>query len=808
MKLLAHITNDNGERKEQSLKVHCYQTAKYASESLGKLPFYNLAFLAGILHDMGKDKQEYQLYLESAYRGEKVKRGSVIHTFAGVIYLFDKYHTSQATKWERLTCEMIGYAVGSHHGLFDCVDVNGGNGFKYRLNKDRAEIYYEESVANFLSDVMDEKQLDAYFSEAIKEVEGFFTEASKTYSKNPGKVFFQISMLTRLLLSAVIYGDRKDTGEFMSQRKPGPEQQTSWEEQREYFERKLADLPADSELNRVRRDISEQCLAFADKPCGIYRLNVPTGAGKTLCSLRYALAHAERYGKKRIIFIIPLLSVLDQNARVIREYLKDPDEVLEHHSNIVRTKDTDGEIDRFELLAESWHAPVIVSTLVQLLEILFSHQMPAIGRMQSLCDSVIVIDEVQSLPKKMTVMFNLAMNFLHQFCNATIVLSSATQPCFDELKWPLHLSAFPDLVQLSSAQKKVFVRAKIIDRTDPKGMSLSECGEFCSGLMERHASLLIVCNTKEEARFLAEILGKQAEQNGWELYHLSTSMCQKHRLDVMRELTESLTRIQLEVKNRRPEHRLICVSTQLIEAGVDLSFEGVVRILAGIDNLAQAAGRCNRSNEYGLEGRVYLVNLKNENLSMLREIISAQNSTKKVLEYIREHPEESCIGEEATRNFYRCLFRETEKVIFYPEVIDGTDVTLADLLSNCLMSMSTAQKEGYILNQPFKTVGHLFHVFDQNTTDVLVPYEDGKAIIEELREMEGRAFKIDAYKEVMNRAKQYTVSLFQWQIDRLKQAGLLHSLLDGRVLVLDEKTYDKNFGAMIQKEQPVGNYCF
>lgn len=807
MKLLAHITEDNGKRKEQELREHCLQTAQYAAESMGDAPFYNLAYLAGLIHDMGKAKQEFQDYLEAAYRNEDVKKGSVVHTFAAVIFLFEKYHTARSSGLERMTCELVAYAAGAHHGMFDCVDMNGGNGFAYRLKKSREEIDYSESVTNYLRDVADEAQLEKLFLKAVEEVESFFSEAIKTYSPNKKNIYFQLSMLARLLLSGVIYGDRRDTGEFMNQHGTKPEQKMVWEEQRAYFERKLAGLHTDSEINRVRKDISEQCLKFADRPDGIYKLHVPTGAGKTLSSLRYALAHAERYKKRRIIFIIPLLSVLDQNVKVIRDYLKDPDSVLEHHSNLIHPQNTKEKADSFEFLAESWQAPVIVSTLVQLLEILFSHKKTAAARMQSLCDSVIVIDEVQSLPKKMTVMFNLAMNFLHQFCNASIVLSSATQPCFDELKWPLHLSDDPDMVRLDDAQKKVFERAQIISKVEPGGMNLNECGEFCGSLMERHASLLVICNTKREAEQLTEILSEQASQNDWGLYHLSTSMCQKHRMDVLKRLSEGLTEIQAEAQEQKPRHRLICVATQLMEAGVDLSFEGVVRVLAGIDNLAQAAGRCNRSNEYGKRGCVYLINLKNENLSMLQEIASAQRCTEKVLEFVRQHPEESCIGEKAARNFYRCMFRETEKDILYPAVIDGTTVSLAGLLSNCHVSAANAQKEGYILCQPFKTIGQAFRVFDQDTVDVLAPYQNGKEVIEKLRGMESNTFNMDDYKKIMSCAKKYAVSLFRWQKDQLEQAGLLFPILDERIFILDEKAYDEaTYGVRNQKEQAVENY--
>ena len=804
MKLLAHITGVDGIRQEQTLKQHSYQTAEYAAESIGTAKIYNIVFLAGLLHDCGKGKRELVEYLEDIFAGKEVKRGSINHTFAGVIWLWEHFHKTTSSQWERLTCEIICYAIGSHHGMFDCVDLDGENGFMHRLQKDRDEICYEEAVSNFLSQVAPENVLFEYFYNAEEEVKAFFQLAKETYASNGEKVFFQISMLIRLVLSAVIYGDRRDTGEFMKQRCAVKEQKFSWRERKNYFENKIAQLDSDSVLNQVRREISCQCLKFAEREPGIYRLNVPTGAGKTLCSLRYSLAHAEveKYHKKRVIFIIPLLSVLDQNAKVIREYLPDQDEVLEHHSNVIHEKESEEELDWYEFLTTNWRSPVIVSTLVRLLDILFSHKASDIGRLQALCDSVIVIDEVQSLPKKVTEMFNMAINFLQQYCNATIILSSATQPCFEELKWPLHLAPDPDMVLLSREQLQIFKRAEIINRTDPYGMDWEDCTGFCMDLMKEHASLLIVCNTKTEARTMFERLQEQSESQGWSICHLSTAMCQKHRLDILQELKEKLSMLQKRDENKEKIPKLICVSTQLIEAGVDLSFQGVVRILAGVDNLAQTAGRCNRSNEYGRMGKVYLINLKNENLSMLPEIAKAQNSTRKVLEEM-QLSEESLIGEQATRMFYQYLFKATKDEIRYPIDDFGMKIYLADLLANRNGAAENGKNGDSILHQPFKTAGKKFHVFEQKTVDVLVPYKEGKKLIERLQKMQGFFHNMEELEQLMQQAKQYTISIFEWEKERLDHAGLLIKLLDDRVLALSDKAYNSSYGLMNIKEQEV-----
>lgn len=812
MKLTAHITKIDNVRHEQSLKEHCFQTARYAAESVSSASLGCTAFLIGLLHDMGKAKEEFISYLEAAYQGEEVKKGSVNHTFAAVIWILENHHTSNSTRWERLTSEIIAYAVGAHHGMFDCLDLDGKNGFLHRLQKNKKEICYEEAIENFFAEVASAEMLEDCFCKSMTEIRNFFETAACTYENKSKDVFSQISMLVRLLLSAVIYGDRRDTGEFMMQKQMPLLEKPDWKAWQVFFEERLSALPSDSELNNIRREISQQCFRAAKRPCGIYRLNVPTGAGKTLCSLRYALEHARAYDKKRVIFIIPLLSVLDQNVKVIRDYLPEPQLILEHHSNVIHSRQEKEELDEYEILAESWGAPVVVSTMVQLLEILFSGKNCAIGRMQALCDSVIVIDEVQSLPKKVTVIFNIAVNFLQQFCNTTIVLSSATQPCFEELRWPLHLSANPDLVQLAAHQTQIFERAEILDRTDSSGMSIEECVSFCAERMWQHASLLVVCNTKAEARMIFEGLRSCEGHEDWDMFHLSTAMCQRHRMERLEELQEKLSLLQKAVREGRKGRKLLCVSTQLIEAGVDLSFEGVIRVLAGIDNLAQSAGRCNRSREYGGQGRVYLVNLKNESLQMLHEIQNAQNSTRQVLEYIRHRENISIIGEEATRKYYQYLYEEMKDCLEYP-VKDSFKkyqdfYYLARLLANLKIDMQTAENRTYILQQPFQTIGREFQVFDQETTDIIVPYGEGEELIKELLKQNGKPVQWDLYRTYLQKIKPYAVGIYEWQKQKLEQEKVLFPVFEGRMFVLGPNIYDLDYGMTDVRQQPVENYIF
>lgn len=705
-------------------------------------------YLAGLLHDVGKYKEEFQVYIK-----EGGKRGSVNHTFAGCRMILEHFHGEFSEPFQNVSAELLAYAVAAHHGFFDCVDLDRNSGLLYRTKKEK--IHYEESCTNFLTYCAGWEEIEKHFEKANQEFCSLFEKLIAVSQKNKdetGEEFsFYIGLIARLLSSAVIEGDRRDTAAFMNRitllSEPG-DWKVFWEKYLHRVENKLAAFPQNTPLQLARAEISQKCRCFAEKREGVYRLNVPTGGGKTLSSLRYALAHAAKWEKKRIIFVTPLLAILEQNAKVIRDYIGDDTIVLEHHSNIIQTVDIDESLDLRELAVDSWHASIILTTMVQLLNTLFLGKTTCVRRFQGLCDAVVVIDEVQTIPNHMLTLFNLAVNFLSQVCHTTFLLCSATQPCFEQAHHPL-LDPPADVVPFDKKLWAPFCRTSIIDGGRKR---LEEIPELVLEVLSDCDNVLVICNKKSEAEFLYQTLSETVPN----CFHLSASMCMAHRRKTLIKIYEAL-----EVHTEK----IVCVATQVIEAGVDISFQRVIRFSAGMDSIVQAAGRCNRNRETNTPVPVYIVQCLDENLAKLQEIQWAKNVTAALLEEFQKRPQNfqnDLSSDESIEWYYRKLYSNMEEK-FQDYIIPKTKDTLFSLLgSNTRYYTSDCDFYGkYTLTQSFQTAGRLFHVFDENTVDVVVPYGEGKALISELAAQS--SVSILWLKDWNQRARPYTIALYEYQ---------------------------------------------
>ena len=804
----AHINGN----KIQTCKEHCINTATYAQRCVKGLGVENTAYLCGLIHDAGKCTEEFNNYIENASKGEPVKKGSVIHTFAGVEMILSRYHSAynhnaETDAFNNLAAELIAIASGSHHGQFDVFNKEE-SGFEHRFEKQPD--YDKKAIRNYYKECATESEIDHLFCKSAEEIQAICLRLNKLLAKTDDieknqEFLFYLGLLERVILSSVIEGDRRDTAEFMSDNKMcfpdivGDKQKIIWENAFDHLMNKIDAFPQETEMQYARRELSDYCEAFAENPCGVYRLNLPTGAGKTLSSLRYALAHAKKFNKKRIIFAIPLLSILDQNAKVIKEAVGDDSIILEHHSNVVQEIPDDEtpskEVLKRNMLIDTWESPIIITTLVQLLNTMFDGKTTSIRRFHSLIDSVVIIDEVQSVPVKMLSLFNLTLNFLSRICNTTFILCSATQPLLEQNTHKLLISK-KEVVSDNQLEKykKTFKRTNVQYIGE---LNEDETIQQVKEYFQKYKSVLLICNTKDEAKNFFYKANSITDN----CFHLSTSMCMAHRKEVIKIMTEKL-------KNKES---LICISTQVIEAGVDISFGSVIRLAAGIDNIAQAAGRANRNGELENLAPVGIVFLKGENLSYLKEISRAKNITGELISEYKKDPESfenDLISTSSISYYYEKFFQDIKKNNGLTDYsvknlirCDGRSMgrgSLLDLLA--CNSVCTSENPGIntTMRQAFKLAGENFKVFDEGQIFLIVPYGNGEEIIGNILS-DRFTFDIPWAKKILKEAKEYTVSLYANDIEKFDDKRAVYFDRNETVRILNPDYYDDKLGVIKTK---------
>ena len=609
-----------------------------------------------------------------------------------------------------------------------------------------------------------------------------------------------MGMYFRVALSLLIDSDWNDTACFFQdipllKRISKEETQKIWKKCISNFElymkKEVQSNPQNGNLlNIFRQEISDLCRKAAETDQNLYRLTVPTGAGKTLSSLRFALYHAQKTKKQHIIYIAPFNSILEQNAEEIRKAIGNTSAVLEHHCNVICEED---EEEKYRSLTETWDSPVIVTTAVQILNTLFSNQKSCIRRMHTLCNSIIIFDEVQAIPIKCVELFNLAVNFLSKFCNTTVILCSATQPSLAQLG-ENNVCKCIEMSGTSEKYAEVFKRNDIIDVTDlyPGGMEIEDLSNFLLEKTELYQSTLAIVNTTTCALKTFQRLKEICPQE-YILFHLSNNMCPQHKLDVLELIKKSL-------KDRTK--KVICVSTQVVEAGVNFSFGCVVRSKAGLDNMIQAAGRCNRHKELGRMGVVFIVQIseKAENLNHLQEIRNAQAALQKVLEAFKTEPykfKNRLDSEEAIRFYYSNYYKQirTNETKF---PVDEYSTTIVDLLgenkSGRLQYRRANNSELKTkLPQAFLTAGQAFEVIANDyKVNVIVPYSD--EVKELLNEVSQNYLNLDEQRRILRKLQRYTVGISEKRKEQLGNA--VYKSYNGELFILCDGYYDRDVGVI------------
>ncbi|WP_158702654.1 CRISPR-associated helicase Cas3' [Paenibacillus faecalis] len=551
----------------------------------------------------------------------------------------------------------------------------------------------------------------------------------------------QFSLFIRMLYSCLVDADSLDTERFcnrdQSELRSMPMNVDSMLER--YYEHMAQFNEPKTDIERYRSELLHECLQAAEGPQGLYTLNMPTGSGKTLASLGFALRHAKRYGLSRIIYVIPYTSIIEQNAAIFRSILGS-ETVLEHHSNIQRDVNQDGEDDlvrtlnqKMQLAEENWDAPIIVTTNVQFFESLFSNKRSKARKLHHIANSIVIFDEAQMMNGHFFKPSLYTMEELTRNYRVTALFCTGTQPEIGQL--------FPKSVQIHEVVQDVPLRYQQFQRTCIHQLEQQTITRLASKL-EQHDQVLCIVNTRKIARELYQQLRSDEMDDESHIYHLSARMCAKHRMEVLAEIRERLD----------AGLRCCVISTQLIEAGVDIDLPIVYRELAGLDSIAQAAGRCNRNGKL-LRGEVYVFELEQGLPPGWFRL------TGSVTQTILQQYQNQSLSIEAVKAYFKELY-------FYQTStsIDRTDK------ENILGRLNEHAKA---MSFPFKEINQLFKLIDTDMETIIVPIDE--EALKGLDELKTALY----LRRPMRKLQPYTVQLYREEFLAYAQAREIEEIRKG-----------------------------
>lgn len=805
MARIAHVRKTAEDSISQSLEEHLIQVAAIAAKNAEKIGLSKAAELLGLLHDLGKYSESFQSYIGSAtgmidqdadeYVESGTLKGKIDHSTAGAQYLLESSFMTHPQG--KISAQFLSACIVSHHsGLIDLLQTDGFDSYSKRMHKEINKTHLSEIKQNLdirIKSRIDELLMDKNIPDSIVALLQRIAKVNDSEKSMTAK--FQFGLAIRMLFSCLIDADRLDTADFehpVIARGRQHGKYTDWQTLINRLESHLDQLrqePNKNPIDNIRSAISDACYKRSVSGTGIFTLTVPTGGGKTLASLRFALHHAYKHKLDRIVYVIPFTSIIDQNAEVARNILEREEDsgnvVLEHHSNLLP------ELQNWKnkILSENWDAPVVFTTSVQFLETMFGGGTRGARRLHQLANAVVIFDEIQALPVKTVHMFNNAINYLTDQCHTSIILCSATQPLLnkvDEQKGRIRFDDSNEIMPQVSALFKELKRVDVIDHTKPAGWRIEEIANFASAQAGKCNSCLVVVNTKKNASLLFKAC---SSVESMPVYHLSTGMCPAHRMDKMREIRGKLGR----------QEPFVCISTQLIEAGVDIDFGTVIRFVAGMDSIIQAAGRCNRHGKRSM-GQVYIVNPDEENLDSLQDIKAGKIASERLLQEIKTKTSglvEEIIHPEIIERFYQYYFHERASEMVY-KVDIGRDDSLLELLSlnrktvGIYKDMNNNKEPYPYFRQSFKTAGQAFKAIDAPTSGIVVPYTaQGEEVISELFS----AFAVEKQFALLKKAQRYTVNVFPNELKKLMDAGAIKETPEIGVLTLaDPRYYHPDFG--------------
>ena len=816
---IAHVRKSDGQ--PQSLQTHLIETAEIAKLLAAKLDLDQAGELLGLMHDFGKYSRKFQKYIhdetglfnpdlddeESTPNGSKVD-----HSTAGAQWAYRELRKFGAAQGiGELFGQMLGLCIASHHGegLIDCLDGEGNPKWIERFNKTDELTHLVECERN-ADEVVQQKAYELAGENLIRSLLNAVKPILSNQTINNKIKEFYLGCLTRFLFSCLIDADRINSSDFEREAQKEVRRLTEkpdWQPAIDKLEAKLAGFENRYPIDEIRRRISDDCLKRATDSQGIYTLTVPTGGGKTLASLRYALHHAQKHNLDRIIYIIPYTSIIDQNAQAVREILGE-DWVLEHHSNLEPEKQSWQD----KLLSENWDKPIVFTTMVQFFDAWFGGGTRGARHIHPMTNAVLIFDEIQTLPVKCVHLFCNVLNWLTTFGKSTAVLCTATQPLLGELglqNFPegkresisarglLRLSENAEIMGKHQDLNKLFAdlsRVEIRFNEKAGGWNVQEAGVFLLEQFQTAPSCLFIVNTKKWAQELYQYCQRQNVPPE-ALFHLSTNQCAAHRKAIF-------DTIKARLENKQP---VICISTQLIEAGVDISMACVIRALGGLDSIAQAAGRCNRHGEKEGKGQVWVLNLQEQDFTrILPDIQAGKTHAERVF---RDFVGQDILQPEAMKRYFEYYFYQRSDEMAY-SVKNSATGSLLDWLSDNTLNPygeknNKRSKPLPLLMQSFKSAGRAFQAIDAPTHAVIVPYGEGAELIAKLCGEWDPKEMYDAKKK----AQRYSVNVFPNVWDKLQKENALYETIEGSgIYYLNERYYNDEFGLSLDETSEMTFY--
>lgn len=688
----AHSKEHEPKEKWQSLKEHLEQTADLAASFGDKFGAKELGYTAGLLHDIGKYSREFQKRLEGCSK-------PVDHSTIGM---------QEVLSWcsNRLLAKIVGYVICGHHsGLPNSGSINQEGSLEFRA----------------------QKKLDYDYSRDLIEVQLPNLNNVKLPLTPTEEIHFSCYLFIKMLYSCLVDADFLDTEYYMDIEKAAKRGgYSSLYELLVLLNTRLEKITSSAEdtvINKHRKAILESCIISAEGKQGFYSLTVPTGGGKTLSSMAFALNHAVKNGLERVIYVIPYTSIIEQNAQVFRDVFGEAN-ILEHHSNYqfdrFETDDDEREVhQKLKLASENWDVPIVVTTNLQFFESLFANRSSKCRKLHNLSKSVIILDEAQMLPVNYLKPSLLALCELVKHYHSTVVLCTATQPNLNSEKLLPKGTIIEEIVDDQKSLYQLFKRTRI--------KNLGEIDdEQLLTYLKAHDQVLCIVNKREHARRLYHEF-KDSGQS----YHLSTKMYPRHRQRALLEIRERL----------KTGQTCKVVATQLIEAGVDVDFPVVYRAMSGIDSIAQAAGRCNREGKRNCSDVNVFIPIE-KHAQPPREIEINVSEAKSIFRNYKDP-----LSIEAINKYFELLYD-----------IKNTDTK--EILKEI-------KEKSRTLDFPFADIAAKYRLIENATVPIIIPEKDNiecERLINKL--------KHTPYTYRINRKLQpYIVNAYDYEFKKLLEAG-------------------------------------